>query len=67
MAWTSSPQHILWGLLTSAAPPIGALAANLTEEQKSCGAAALDLILRRRSGSGPIVLNMQVHIGIGTK
>jgi len=57
----------LWGMLTSAAPPIGALAANLTEEQRVAVQQALDRILRQRSGSGPIVLNMQVHIGIGTK
>ena len=57
----------LWGMLTSAAPPIGALAANLTEERRAAVQQALDLILRQRFGSGPIVLNMQVHIGIGTK
>jgi hypothetical protein len=41
----------LWDMLTSAAPPIGAL---------------VDM-LRQRSGSGPAVLNVQVRIGIGTK
>lgn len=57
----------LWDLLTSAAPPIGALVANLTEEQRIAVQQALDGMLRQRSGVGPTVLNMQVHIGIGTK
>jgi hypothetical protein len=54
-------------MLTSAAPPIGALVANLTEEQRAAVQQALDGMLRQRSGGGPAVLNMQVHIGIGTK
>lgn len=57
----------LWDLLTSAAPPIGALVANLTEEQRAAVQQALDGMLRQRSGGDPTVLNMQVHIGIGTK
>ena len=56
----------LWDMLTSAAPPIGALVANLTEEQRAAVRQALDGMLRQRSGGGPAVLNMQVHIGIGT-
>ena len=57
----------LWDLLTSAAPPIGTLVANLTEEQRAAVRQALEDLLRRRSGEGPDILNMQVHIGIGTK
>lgn len=57
----------LWDMLTSAAPPIGALVADLTEEQSAAVQQALDGMLRQRSGEGPAVLNMQVHIGIGTK
>lgn len=57
----------LWETLTSATPPIGALVANLTEEQRAAVQQALDDMLRQRSGGGPAVLNMQVHIGIGTK
>ncbi len=53
--------------LTSAAPPIGALVANLTEEQRAAVQQALDGMLRQRSRGGPAILNMQVHIGIGTK
>ena len=62
----SSAAH-LWNMLTSAAPPIGALVANLTEEQKTGVRQALDGTLRQRAGGGPAVLNMEVHIGIGTK
>jgi SAM-dependent methyltransferase len=57
----------LWDMLTSAAPPIGALVANLTEEQRAAVQQALDGMFRQRSGGGPAVLNMQVHIGVGTK
>ena len=57
----------LWDMLTSAAPPIGALVANLTEEQRAAVRQALDGMLRQRVGGGPAILNMQVHIGIGTK
>lgn len=57
----------LWDMLTSAAPPIGALVANLTEEQRAAVQQALDGMFRQRSGGGSAVLNMQVHIGIGTK
>jgi ubiquinone/menaquinone biosynthesis C-methylase UbiE len=57
----------LWDILTSAAPPIEALVANLTEEQRAAVQQALDGMLRQHSGGGPAVLNMQVHIGIGTK
>jgi ubiquinone/menaquinone biosynthesis C-methylase UbiE len=57
----------LWDMLTSAAPPIGALVANLTEEQRDSVQQALDATLRQRARGGPVVLNMQVHIGIGTK
>ena len=57
----------LWDMLTSAAPPIGALVANLTEEQRAAVKQALDGMFRQRSGGGPAVLNMQVHIGIGAK
>lgn len=57
----------LWEMLTSAAPPIGAMVANLTEEQRVAVRQALDGMLRRGSGEAPAVLNMQVHIGIGTK
>jgi len=57
----------LWHMLTSAAPPIGMLVANLTEEQRASVQQALDGIVRQRSGGGPAVLNLQVRIGIGTK
>ena len=57
----------LWDMLTSAAPPIGALVATLSEEQRAAVQQALDDRLRRRSEEGHAVLNMQVHIGIGTK
>lgn len=57
----------LWEMLTSAAPPIGALVANLTEEQRVAAQQAMDGMLRQRSGGGTAVLNMQVHIGIATK
>jgi ubiquinone/menaquinone biosynthesis C-methylase UbiE len=57
----------LWDLLTSAAPPIGTLVAKLTEEQRSAVRQALDGMLRQRFGDGTAVMNMQVHIGIGTK
>jgi ubiquinone/menaquinone biosynthesis C-methylase UbiE len=57
----------LWDMLTSAAPPIGALVANLTQEQRAAVQQALDGMLRQRSRGAPAVLNMQVHIGIGTK
>ena len=57
----------LWDMLTAAAPPIGALVANLTEEQRAAVQQALDVMFRQRAGGGPAVLNMQVHIGIGTK
>lgn len=57
----------LWDMLTSAAPPIGAVVGNLTEEQRAAVQQALDGMFRQRFGGGPAVLNMQVHIGIGTK
>lgn len=57
----------LWDMLTSAAPPIGALVANLTEDQKVGIQQALDGMIHQRSGGGPAALNMQVHIGIGMK
>ncbi len=57
----------LWEMLTSAAPPIGALVADLSEEQKVGVQRALDGMIQARSGGGAAVLNMQVHIGIGTK
>ena len=57
----------LWDMLTSAAPPIGALVANLTEEQRAAVRQALDGMFRQRFGGGPAILSMQVHIGIGTK
>ena len=57
----------LWDMLTSAAPPVGALVANLTKEQRAAVQRALDGMFRQRAGQGPAVLNMQVHIGIGTK
>jgi hypothetical protein len=59
----------LWDTLTSAAPPIGALVAKLTGEQRAAVQQALGGMLRQRSGGGggPIALNMRVHIGIGTK
>jgi ubiquinone/menaquinone biosynthesis C-methylase UbiE len=57
----------LWNMLTSAAPPIGALVANLKEEQRAAVQQALDAMLRQRSEGCPTFLNMQVHIGIGTK
>ncbi|PZC46857.1 MAG: Ubiquinone/menaquinone biosynthesis C-methylase UbiE [Chloroflexi bacterium] len=57
----------LWDMLTSAAPPIGALVADLTEEQKVGVMQALDGMLRQRSAGDPTVLKMQVHVGIGTK
>ena len=57
----------LWNLLTPAAPPIGALVAKLTEQQRSAVREALDGMLRQRRGEGTAVMNMQVHIGIGTK
>lgn len=57
----------LWDILTSAAPPTGALVADLTEEQRTAVQQALEGMLRRRLRGGPAILNMQVHIGIGTK
>lgn len=57
----------LWGTLTSAAPPIAALVATLTEEQRGAVRQALDGILRQRFGGGPPTLNMQVHVGIARK
>lgn len=57
----------LWDMLTSAAPPIGALVADLTEERRAAVQQALEGMLRQRTEGGPAVLNMQVHIGIGTK
>lgn len=57
----------LWDMLTSATPPIGALVANLTEEQRAAVQQALDGMLGQRAGEGPTILNMQVHIGVGTK
>lgn len=57
----------LWGVLTSAAPPIGELVVNQTEEQRAAVQRALDGMFRQRFGGGSAVLNMQVHIGIGTK
>jgi hypothetical protein len=54
-------------LLTSAAPPIGALVSSLTAEQRAAVQQALDDMFRQRFGGGLAVLNMQVHIGIGTK
>lgn len=56
----------LWDMLTSATPPIGALAANLTEEQTAVARAALDGILQEHTEGNPAILNMQFHIGIGT-
>ena len=47
--------------------PIGALVDNLMEEQRAAVQQALDAMLRQRAGGGPAVLNMQLHIGIGTK
>ena len=57
----------LWDMLTTAAPPIGALVKNLTEEQRAAVQQALGGMMRQRFGGGPAVLNMQVHVGIGTK
>jgi ubiquinone/menaquinone biosynthesis C-methylase UbiE len=57
----------LWNMLTSAAPPLGALAAKLSEEQKTMTRSALDAILNERPEGTPANLNMQFHIGIGTK
>jgi hypothetical protein len=54
-------------MLTSAAPPLGALAAKLSEEQKTMTRSALDAILNERPEGTPANLNMQFHIGIGTK
>ncbi len=56
----------LWNMLTSAAPPIGALVAKLTEEERAAVQRALDDMFHKRFG-GPAVMNMQVHIGIGRK
>jgi hypothetical protein len=56
-----------WIMLTSAAPPVGALVATRTEEQRVAVRHALDGMVRERAAGGPAVLNMQVHIGIGTK
>lgn len=57
----------LWDMLTSAAPPIGALVAELSEEKKAEARASLDEILQARTEGTPAVLNMQFHIAIGTK
>jgi hypothetical protein len=57
----------LWDMLTSAAPRVGALVARLTEEQRATVQQTLDGMFRKRFRGSPGVLNMQVHIGIGTK
>lgn len=57
----------LWDMLSSAAPPIGALVASLTDEQRAGVRQALDGMVRQRSEEGTAALNMQVHVGIGTK
>jgi ubiquinone/menaquinone biosynthesis C-methylase UbiE len=57
----------LWGMLTCAAPAIGALVASLTKEESAAVQEALDGTLRQRFRAGPAILNMQVHIGIGTR
>lgn len=57
----------LWNMLTSATPPLAALAARLTGAQQAAAQQALEDLLRSRSGGGPAMLDMQVHIGIATK
>lgn len=57
----------LWSMLTSAAPPIAALVATLTEEQRVAVQQALEDMFRQRFGKETAVLNMQINVGIGTK
>lgn len=57
----------LWNILTSATPPIGAIAAKLNQDQITSAQKTLDDIFKQRFAEGPISLNMQVNIGIGTK
>lgn len=61
-----SPEQ-LWDMLTSAAPAAGTMVASLSGEQKATAQSALGDILQQKSGSPPAALNMQFHIGIGTK
>jgi ATP-dependent helicase/nuclease subunit A len=53
----------LWDTLTSTAPPIGALVASLTEEQRTAVQQALDGTLRQRAGGGPAVRAFAVDDG----
>lgn len=57
----------LWDMMTSAAPPIGALADKLSEKQEDAVQSSLEGILGERTEGTPAELNMQFHIGIGTK
>lgn len=56
-----------WGVLTSAAPPLAAIVASLEESRRTAVQEALEDRFKQRFGGGPAVLNMQVHVGIGTK
>lgn len=58
----------MWKWLTNSNPIGAMLVADLTNKQRAAVQQALDGMLSERSGgSGPAVLNNQVHIGIGTK
>lgn len=57
----------LWDMLTSAAPATEGLVANLSDAQKAAVKGKLGDMLRQRFGDGAAALNMQVHVGIGTK
>jgi SAM-dependent methyltransferase len=56
----------LWDMLTSATPPLGALAASLSAEQRAAAKAALAKLLQERMEGTAALLNMRFHIGIGT-
>jgi ubiquinone/menaquinone biosynthesis C-methylase UbiE len=62
----SGKQH--WQLLTSVAPPVAGMVANLPEDRQSAVQQALDGMLRERAGDGGgAMLRMEANVGIGKK
>lgn len=57
----------MWDVVPSTNPIGAMLVTDLTGGQRAEALQALDSMLRERSGDGPVVLNTEVNIGIGTK
>ena len=58
----------MWNWVTASNPLGAEMVGDLTAEETAAAQSALDDVLTQRSGgSGPAVLNNEVHIAIGTK